>query len=74
MFFDGAMKGKEMLVSFFSLGPTNSVFSLRALQITDSAYVTHSETILYRPVRGKFKKLNGSEDFFYFRIRRELRT
>ena len=65
-FFDGAMKGKEMLVSFFSLGPTNSVFSLRALQITDSAYVTHSETILYRPGYEECKKLNGSEDFFYF--------
>jgi phosphoenolpyruvate carboxykinase (GTP) len=42
------------------------VFSLRALQITDSAYVTHSETILYRPGYEEFKKLNGSEDFFYF--------
>ena len=42
------------------------MFSLRALQITDSAYVTHSETILYRPGYEEFKKLNGSEDFFYF--------
>lgn len=65
-FFDSSMKGKEMLISFFSLGPTNSVFSLRALQITDSAYVTHSETILYRPGYEEFKKLNGSDDFFYF--------
>ena len=46
---DGIMEGKEMLVSFFSLGPTNSPFSIRAMQITDSAYVTHSEQILYRP-------------------------
>ena len=39
---DGIMQGKEMLICFFSLGPTNSRFSIPALQITDSAYVAHS--------------------------------
>jgi phosphoenolpyruvate carboxykinase (GTP) len=63
---DGIMKGKEMLISFFSLGPTNSPFSLRAMQITDSAYVTHSEKILYRSGYEEFKRLDGSDDFFYF--------
>jgi len=43
------MKGKEMYVCFFCLGSTNSEFSIPAVQITDSSYVTHSETILYRP-------------------------
>jgi len=65
-FFDGSMKGKEMLVRFFSLGPTNSIFSLKALQITDSAYVAHSEDLLYRPGYEEFKRLNGSNDFFFF--------
>jgi len=65
-YLDGSMAGKEMLVRFFSLGPTNSVFSLKALQITDSAYVAHSEDILYRPAYEEFKKLNGSPDFFFF--------
>jgi len=65
-FLDGSMAGKEMLVRFFSLGPTNSIFSLKALQITDSAYVAHSEDILYRPAYEEFKKLNGSLDFFFF--------
>lgn len=65
-FFDGSMAGKEMLVRFFSLGPTNSVFSLKALQITDSAYVAHSEDLLYRQGYEEFKKLNGSSDFFFF--------
>ena len=65
-FFDGSMAGKEMLVRFFSLGPTNSVFSLKALQITDSAYVAHSEDLLYRQGYEEFKKLNGSPDFFFF--------
>ena len=62
----GSMAGKEMLVRFFSLGPTNSVFSLKALQITDSAYVAHSEDLLYRQGYEEFKKLNGSLDFFFF--------
>ena len=65
-YLDGSMAGKEMLVRFFSLGPTNSVFSLKALQITDSAYVAHSEDLLFRQGYEEFKKLNGSPDFFFF--------
>ncbi|MFH1316656.1 MAG: phosphoenolpyruvate carboxykinase (GTP) [Candidatus Woesearchaeota archaeon] len=63
---DGIMRGKEMLVLFFCLGPVDSKFSIAALQITDSYYVGHSEDILYRPGYEMFKKLNGSEDFFHF--------
>ncbi len=62
---DGAMAGKEVLVRFFCLGPLGSKFSICALQITDSSYVGHSEDILYRSGYEEFKKLNGSEEFFY---------
>jgi len=62
---DGIMVGKEMLVCFFCLGPNNSKFSIPALQITDSAYVAHSETILYRPGYKDFQQLNGSDKFFH---------
>lgn len=62
----GIMKGKEMFVKFYCLGPKNSEFSLLALQITDSAYVIHSENILYRGGYDEFKKLNGSDNFFHF--------
>ncbi|MHC2994595.1 MAG: phosphoenolpyruvate carboxykinase (GTP) [Candidatus Atribacteria bacterium] len=65
-FLDGSMRGKEMLVRFFSLGPNNSIFSLKALQITDSAYVAHSEDLLYRLGYEEFKRLNGSNEFFFF--------
>ncbi|MBL7206211.1 MAG: phosphoenolpyruvate carboxykinase (GTP) [Candidatus Aenigmarchaeota archaeon] len=65
-FLDGSMKGKEMLVCFFCLGPCNSKFAIPSLQITDSFYVAHSETILFRPGYEEFKKLNGSDKFFYF--------
>ncbi len=65
-YLDGSMKGKEMLVRFFSLGPNQSDFSLPAMQITDSSYVAHSEDILYRQGYQDFVNLNGSEDFFFF--------
>jgi phosphoenolpyruvate carboxykinase (GTP) len=63
---DGIMKGKEMLVCFFCLGPRNSEFSIPGLQITDSPYVAHSETLLYRKGYEEFKRLKGSGDFFHF--------
>jgi phosphoenolpyruvate carboxykinase (GTP) len=63
---DGCMKGHEFVIRFFCLGPKNSNFSLLALQITDSFYVAHSEDLLYRAGYEEFKKLNGSNEFFYF--------
>jgi phosphoenolpyruvate carboxykinase (GTP) len=63
---DGSMRDKEMLVRFYCLGPVNSAFSIPALQITDSAYVLHSEDLLYRPGYEEFKRLNGSSNFFHF--------
>jgi phosphoenolpyruvate carboxykinase (GTP) len=63
---DGCMKGKELLISFFCLGPKDSPFSLLALQLTDSYYVTHSEMILYRSGYEQFKKMREKDSFFYF--------
>jgi len=60
------MKGCEMYVRCFSLGPPNSIFSQCALQLTDSPYVAHCEEILYRGGYEQFKKLNGSNEFFRF--------
>jgi len=63
---DGCMEGNECIIRLFCLGPKNSQFSILALQLTDSLYVAHSEDILYRAGYEEFKKLNGSEEFFYF--------
>ncbi len=63
---DGIMKGKECIIRFFTLGPLDSGFTLCALQLTDSAYVAHSEDILYRKGYEQFKKLKGSGEFFTF--------
>ena len=62
--FKNAMKGKEMYICFYCLGPTDSAFSISAVQITDSCYVAHSEDILYRGGYEQFKKLKGSSNFF----------
>lgn len=63
---DGAMEGKTMIVRFFCLGPTNSRFSILALQITDSFYVAHSEDILYRQGYEEFKNMEDKNDYFLF--------
>ena len=60
----GAMTGKVLFVRFFCLGPTRSVFSISGVQCTDSAYVAHSEDLLYRSGYEQFKRLGDSPDFF----------
>jgi len=65
-FLKGSMAGREMLVLFFCLGPLDSDFSIPCVQITDSPYVAHSETILYRPGYEQFGKIGSSGDFFRF--------
>ena len=64
--FAGSMKGRTMYLRFLSLGPTNSDFGISCVQVTDSAYVCHSEDMLYRPGYEQFKKLGDSGEFFRF--------
>lgn len=60
------MAGKEAYVCFYSLGPADSAFAIPALQITDSAYVAHSEDILYRDGYELFRARDfGSEEEFF---------
>lgn len=63
---DGIMKGKELVVSFFCLGPENSPFSIPCLQLTDSFYVAHSENILYRQGYEEFLRRGANDSFFRF--------
>jgi len=65
-FLKNSMVGREMLVCFFCLGPIDSDFSIPCIQITDSPYVAHSESILYRPGYEQFKKFGSSPEFFRF--------
>jgi len=63
----GAMAGRTMYVRFFCLGPTNSVYAIPCLQVTDSAYVAHSEDMLYRGGYEEFKRLPKDGEFFKYR-------
>jgi len=60
------MQGHTLYVRFFCLGPTNSQFSIPAIQLTDSAYVAHSEDLLYRPGYEEFKRVGETDRFFKF--------
>ena len=51
------MKGHELFVRFSCLGPLNSEFSIPCVQLTDSAYVVHSEDLLYRRGYELFKSI-----------------
>jgi len=65
-FLKDSMVGRQMLVCFFCLGPTDSEFSIPCVQITDSPYVAHSECLLYRPGYEQFKSIGNSPYFFRF--------
>ncbi len=62
----GAMRGRRMLVRFMVLGPVGSGFAIPCLQITDSAYVAHSEDLLYRPGYEEFRRRGDDPSFFRF--------
>jgi phosphoenolpyruvate carboxykinase (GTP) len=63
---DGIMHGKEMIVSFYSLGPLGTEFEIPCVQVTDSYYVAHSEDILYRNGYQAFTNPNYVDGFFGF--------
>jgi len=62
------MEGKDVVVKFFCEGPAFSKFTIPCVQFTDSWYVAHSESILYRPAYEHFKNMEEGEkdDFFRF--------
>ncbi len=51
---NGIMKGKTMMVGFFSRGPAGAKLSLPAIEMSSSTYVMHSGDILYRHVYQNF--------------------
>jgi phosphoenolpyruvate carboxykinase (GTP) len=60
------MVGHKLFVRFFSLGPLNSIFSIPCIQLTDSAYVAHSEDLLYRQGYEQCRRLGEDVEFFKF--------
>ena len=60
------MRGHLLFVRFFCLGPLKSEFSIPAVQLTDSAYVAHSEDLLYRPGYEELVRLGAAARFLKF--------
>ena len=52
----GIMRGKTMIVGFYTRGPIGAPVSNPALEITSSTYVSHSAEILYRNAYNAFDK------------------
>ncbi|MGB5986614.1 MAG: phosphoenolpyruvate carboxykinase (GTP), partial [Desulfobacterales bacterium] len=65
---DGIMKGMVMMVGFFVRGPIGAQVSNPALEITSSAYVTHSADLLYRHAFEMFDSEVARSGHFYTNI------
>lgn len=65
------MQGKTMIIGFYMRGPVGSPVSNPALEITSSAYVSHSADILYRNEFLNFEKEVSRLNYFFTNIHSE---
>jgi len=59
-----SMEGKTMIVRFLTLGPKNSIFTIPCMECTDSWYVAHSVSLLYRSGYDTFLTLGPEAEIF----------
>ncbi|MEM2192287.1 MAG: phosphoenolpyruvate carboxykinase (GTP) [Candidatus Hadarchaeales archaeon] len=59
-----SMSGRTMIVRLLTLGPPDSVFTIPCRECTDSWYVAHSVSLLYRRGYEVFKKLPPTAEIF----------
>ncbi|MFU8770277.1 MAG: phosphoenolpyruvate carboxykinase (GTP), partial [Desulfotignum sp.] len=64
----GIMAGKTMVVGFYMRGPVGSPVSNPALEITSSAYVSHSAELLYRNAYADFDKEVAARGHFFTNV------
>ena len=67
----GIMKGKTMIVGFYSRGPVGAPAANPALEITSSTYVSHSAEILYRNAYASFDQEVDRLGHFFTNIHSE---
>jgi phosphoenolpyruvate carboxykinase (GTP) len=67
----GIMSGVTMVVGLYIRGPVGAAASNPALEITSSAYVSHSAEILYRNAFGDFEKEVERLGHFYTNLHSE---
>jgi phosphoenolpyruvate carboxykinase (GTP) len=64
----GIMAEKTMVVGFYMRGPVGSPVSNPALEITSSAYVSHSAELLYRNAYADFDKEVAARGHFFTNV------
>lgn len=62
------MAGKTMVVGFYMRGPVGAPVSNPALEITSSAYVSHSAELLYRNAYADFDKEVAARGHFFTNV------
>ncbi len=67
----GIMQGKTMMIGFYMRGPVGAPVSNPALEITSSAYVTHSAELLYRNAFDQFDAAVAQSGHFFTNIHSE---
>ena len=67
----GIMRGMTLIVGFYSRGPAGAPVSNPAIEITTSAYVTHSAEILYRNIFDRFDAEVRDRGHFFANIHSE---
>lgn len=70
----GIMRGKTMIIGFYSRGPAGSPVSNPAIEITSSAYVSHSAELLYRNTYRDFEAEVDKLGHFYTNVHSEGRN
>lgn len=65
------MHAKTMVIGFYSRGPHGAPVSNPAIEITSSAYVSHSAELLYRNIYQNFEKEVAEVDHFFTNIHSE---
>ncbi len=70
----GIMKGKTAIVGFYNRGPVGAKGSNPALEITSSAYVSHSAEMLYRNCYEDFSDEVTRQNHFFCNVHSEGRN
>ena len=70
-YMDGIMKGKTMMIGFYSRGPVGAEAAVPAIEISSSTYVLHSAELLYRNCYDKFDSEVERAGIFYTNVHSE---
>ncbi len=68
---NGIMDSMTMIIGFYMRGPVGSPVSNPAIEITSSAYVSHSAEILYRNAYDAFNEEVNQKGYFFSNIHSE---